>query len=64
MAMNETETLSAHEPGESKTATDLPNAEDTDENMVGETSVKHLAQDEDITVKGTSKHDRHVTSVK
>jgi len=48
----------------SRRRSQLPNAEDTDENVVGETTVKHLAQDEDITAKGTLKHDRHVTSVK
>jgi hypothetical protein len=36
-----------------ETPTDLPNAEKTNKNVVRESVVQHLAQDEDVTAKST-----------
>ncbi len=43
--------------------THLPNAEETDEEVVREPRRKHLADEEDVTGESRLEHDRHVRSI-
>jgi hypothetical protein len=41
----------------------LPNTEQPDENVIGETAEEHLREDEDVGSQGGLQHDRHVGGV-
>ena len=41
----------------------LPNAEQLDENIIGETTEEHLGEDENVGGQGGLQHDRHVGSI-